>query len=247
MSVNIAYDSSVFIDRSIESVFHTIGEAILLVLLIIFFFLRNFRATLIPLVTIPVSLIGAFALMFVLGFTINTLTLLALVLAIGLVVDDAIVVLENIYRHIEDGMPRREAAFKGAQEIGFAVVAMTITLAAVYAPVAFMTGRTGKLFVEFALTLAGAVLVSGFVALTLSPMMCSLLLRHEPRHGKAFVLVENFLTWMTQGYRRVLTLLLERRWIVMLVFLLVAASSVLLLKSLKSELAPIEDLSLIHI
>ncbi len=241
MSVNIAYDSSVFIDRSIESVFQTIGEAILLVLLIIFFFLRNLRATLIPLVTIPVSLIGAFALMFVLGFTINTLTLLALVLAIGLVVDDAIVVLENIFRHIEDGMPRREAAFKGAQEIGFAVVAMTITLAAVYAPVAFMTGRTGKLFVEFALTLAGAVLVSGFVALTLSPMMCSLLLRHEPRHGKAFVLIENFLEWLTHGYRRVLTTMLARRWIVMLGFMLIAASSVFLLKSLKSELAPVED------
>jgi multidrug efflux pump len=160
MTANIAYDSSVFIDRSIDAVFKTIGEAMLLVLLIIFFFLRNFRATLIPLVTIPVSLIGAFALMLVLGFTINTLTLLALVLAIGLVVDDAIVVLENIYRHIEAGMPRRQAAFQGAQEIGFAVVAMTITLAAVYAPVAFMTGRTGKLFVEFALTLAGAVLVS---------------------------------------------------------------------------------------
>lgn len=241
MNANIAYDSSIFIDRSIDSVFTTIGEAIVLVLLIIFFFLRNFRATLIPLVTIPVSLIGSFALMFMLGFTINTLTLLALVLAIGLVVDDAIVVLENIYRHIEEGMPRREAAFKGAQEIGFAVVAMTITLAAVYAPVAFMTGRTGKLFVEFALTLAGAVLVSGFVALTLSPMMCSLLLRHEEKHGQAYVLVERFLGWLTQGYRRVLTASLNRRWIVMLAFALVAVSSVFLLKALKSELAPIED------
>jgi multidrug efflux pump len=241
MNANVAYDSSIFIDRSIDSVFTTIGEAIILVLLIIFFFLRNFRATLIPLVTIPVSLIGAFALMFMLGFTINTLTLLALVLAIGLVVDDAIVVLENIYRHIEEGMPRREAAFKGAQEIGFAVVAMTITLAAVYAPVAFMTGRTGKLFVEFALTLAGAVLVSGFVALTLSPMMCSILLKHEEKHGKAYVLVEQFLDWMTQGYRRVLTASLNRRWIVMLAFALVAMSSVFLLKALKSELAPIED------
>ena len=241
MNANVAYDSSIFIDRSIDSVFTTIGEAIILVLLIIFFFLRNFRATLIPLVTIPVSLIGAFALMFMLGFTINTLTLLALVLAIGLVVDDAIVVLENIYRHIEEGMPRREAAFKGAQEIGFAVVAMTITLAAGYAPVAFMTGRTGKLFVEFALTLAGAVLVSGFVALTLSPMMCSILLKHEEKHGKAYVLVEQFLDWMTQGYRRVLTASLNRRWIVMLAFALVAMSSVFLLKALKSELAPIED------
>jgi multidrug efflux pump len=241
MNANVAYDSSIFIDRSIDSVFTTIGEAIILVLLIIFFFLRNFRATLIPLVTIPISLIGTFALMFMLGFTINTLTLLALVLAIGLVVDDSIVVLENIYRHIEEGMPRREAAFKGAQEIGFAVVAMTITLAAVYAPVAFMTGRTGKLFVEFALTLAGAVLVSGFVALTLSPMMCSILLKHEEKHGKAYVLVEQFLNWMTQGYRRVLTASLNRRWLVMLAFALVAVSSVFLLKALKSELAPVED------
>ena len=241
MRADIAYDSSIFIDRSIDSVFTTIGEAIILVLLIIFFFLRNFRATLIPLVTIPVSLIGAFALMFMLGFTINTLTLLALVLAIGLVVDDAIVVLENIYRHIEDGMPPRQAAFQGAQEIGFAVVAMTITLAAVYAPVAFMTGRTGKLFVEFALTLAGAVLVSGFVALTLSPMMCSVLLKHEEKHGKAYVRVEQFLNWMTEGYRRVLTLALAKRWIVMLAFALVALSSVFLLKALKSELAPVED------
>jgi multidrug efflux pump len=245
MTVNIAYDSSVFIDRSIDSVFKTIGEAILLVLAIIFFFLRNIRATLIPLVTIPVSLIGSFALMFMLGFTINTLTLLALVLAIGLVVDDAIVMLENIYRHIEEGMPRMQAAFLGAKEIGFAVVAMTITLAAVYAPVAFMTGRTGKLFVEFALTLAGAVIVSGFVALTLSPMMCSLLLKHEEKHGKAFVAIENFLEAMTAGYRRVLTGLLDRRWIVMLAFALVALSSVVLFKSLKSELAPIEDRGII--
>jgi multidrug efflux pump len=241
MTASVAYDSSVFIDRSIDAVFKTIGEAMLLVLLIIFVFLRNFRATLIPLVTIPVSLIGAFALMLVLGFTINTLTLLALVLAIGLVVDDAIVVLENIYRHIEEGMPRRQAAFQGAQEIGFAVVAMTITLAAVYAPVAFMTGRTGKLFVEFALTLAGAVLVSGFVALTLSPMMCSLLLKHETRHGQAYVWVENVLNGLTLGYRRVLTAALARRWLVMLAFALVAGANVLLLGALKSELAPIED------
>jgi multidrug efflux pump len=184
MTANIAYDSSVFIDRSIDAVFKTIGEAMLLVLLIIFFFLRNVRATLIPLVTIPVSLIGAFALMLVLGFTINTLTLLALVLAIGLVVDDAIVVLENIYRHIEEGMPRMQAAFLGAQEIGFAVVAMTITLAAVYAPVAFMTGRTGKLFVEFALTLAGAVLVSGFRRADAVADDVSLLLKHETRMAR---------------------------------------------------------------
>ena len=241
MRADIAYDSSIFIDRSIEAVFHTIGEAILLVLAIIFFFLRNFRATLIPLVTIPVSLVGAFALMFMLGFTINTLTLLALVLAIGLVVDDAIVVLENIFRHVEAGMPRLPAALLGAKEIGFAVVAMTLTLAAVYAPVAFMTGRTGKLFIEFALTLAGAVLVSGFVALTLSPMMCSLLLKHEDKHGRAFLAVERFLEWMTAGYQRVLTATLERRWVVLAGFVGVAVACVALLNVLKSELAPVED------
>lgn len=241
MTVDISYDSSIFIDRSIKSVFTTIGEAIVLVLAIIFFFLRNLRATLIPLVTIPVSLVGAFAIMFMLDFSINTLTLLALVLAIGLVVDDAIVVLENIFRHIEEGMPRREAAFKGAKEIGFAVVAMTLTLAAVYAPVAFMTGRTGKLFIEFALTLAGAVLVSGFVALTLSPMMCSVLLRHEEMHTKGFVLVENFLNWLNAGYRRVLSAALRQRWIVFIGFVVVALACGVLLKALKSELAPVED------
>jgi multidrug efflux pump len=241
MSVAYSYDNTTFIDRSIQSVFSTIIESVVLVILIIFFFLRNFRATLVPLVTIPVSLIGVFTLMFAMGFTINTLTLLALVLAIGLVVDDAIVVLENIFRHIEQGMSRRAAAFQGAKEIGFAVVAMTITLAAVYAPVAFMTGRTGKLFIEFALTLAGAVLVSGFVALTLSPMMCSLLLKHQEKHNRAFMAIEGFLDNISAGYKRMLTASLARRWIIMLLFLLVAAASVLLFKVMHSELAPVED------
>lgn len=241
MRVDISNDSTVFIDRSIKAVFSTIGEAVLLVAVIIFVFLRNWRAVMIPLVTIPVSLIGSFALMLLFGFSINTLTLLALVLAVGLVVDDAIVVLENIYRHIEAGMPRREAAFKGAREIGFAVVAMTITLAAVYAPVAFMTGRTGKLFTEFALTLAGAVLVSGFVALTLSPMMCSKMLRHEASHGWLYNGVERALEAMTRGYRGLLAAALGMRWAVMLLFVLVAGSAALLLGSLKSELAPVED------
>ncbi len=241
MEAKIAYDSSIFIDRSIEAVFKTIGEAILLVVLIIFFFLRNVRATLIPLVTIPVSLIGGFAIMFALGFTVNTLTLLALVLAIGLVVDDAIVVLENIFRHIEQGMDPRQAALLGAKEIGFAVVAMTLTLAAVYAPVAFMTGRTGKLFTEFALTLAGAVIVSGFVALTLSPMMCSLLLTHEKKHGRVFLAIEGFLHWVNDGYQRVLSASLKRRWVVLLAFAVVAGAGVFFLKALKSELAPVED------
>lgn len=241
MSMTIANDSTVFIERSIDAVFATIWEAVLLVAGVCLFFLRNWRAMLVPLVTIPVSLVGAFTLMFAFGFSINTLTLLALVLAIGLVVDDAIVVLENIYRHIEEGMEPVAAAFKGAKEIGFAVVAMTITLAAVYAPVAFMTGRTGKLFTEFALTLAGAVIVSGFVALTLSPMMCSKLLRHEPRHGPIYNGIERFLDWMTEGYRGVLAASLKARWLVMLVFALVAGSSVLLMGQLKTELAPQED------
>ena len=140
MEVRMANDSSIFIAESIKNVYETIGEAILLVVLIIFLFLRSIRATLIPLVTIPVSLIGAFALMYAFGFSINTLTLLALVLAIGLVVDDAIVMLENIYRHVEEGMPPVKAALVGSREISFAIIAMTITLAAVYAPIGFMTG-----------------------------------------------------------------------------------------------------------
>jgi len=241
VSVNIAYDSSVFIDRSIKAVLTTIAEAIALVALVIFVFLRSVRASLIPLVTIPVSLVGSFAVMYLFGFSVNTLTLLALVLAIGLVVDDAIVMLENIYRHVENGMAPFKAALVGSKEIGFAVVAMTLTLAAVYAPIAFMTGRTGKLFIEFALTLAGAVLVSGFVALTLSPMMCSKLLRHETRHGRLYNLVERALAGLTQGYRRALVASLDARWLVLGVGAVVAAASVLLFNSLKQELAPVED------
>jgi len=241
MKLIIAYDTSVFIDRSIKSVFSTIGEAVLLVVLVIFFFLRSLRATLIPIVTIPVSLIGTFALMYVMGFTINTLTLLSMVLAIGLVVDDAIVMLENIFRHIEDGMPRREAAIQGAREIGFAIVAMTLTLASVFAPLAFATGRTGRLFIEFALTLAGAVLVSGFIALTLSPMMCSLLLRHQEKHSWIYNLVESWIVAVTNGYRRALTWTLHHRWVVIGSWVMVLGLGVLLFTQLKSELAPIED------
>ncbi len=241
MKITIAYDSSVFIDRSIKSVFTTITEAVLLVTLVIFFFLRNLRATLIPLVTIPVSLVGAFALMYLFGFTVNTLTLLAMVLAIGLVVDDAIVVLENIFRNIEKGMERVPAAIKGTKEIGFAVIAMTLTLAAVYAPLAFATGRTGRLFIEFALALAGAVIVSGFVALTLSPMMCSKLLRHEPKHSAAYRLVERWLDGLTSGYARALSWTLTHRWIVVLSWFAVAGLGALFFSFLRAELAPLED------
>lgn len=236
-----ANDNSIFIDRSIKSVYQTIAEAVVLVALVVFIFLRTLRASIIPLVTIPVSLIGAFALMAAAGFTVNTLTLLALVLAIGLVVDDAIVVLENIFRHIEEGLEPFQAALKGAKEIGFAVVAMTLTLAAVFAPLAFTPGRTGRLFTEFALTLAGAVIVSGFVALTLTPMMCSKLLRHNPKPTRFDQGMERVLVALSDRYASALRFVLGRRWLVVLVMLASGAYSWWLFSHAKSELAPLED------
>ncbi len=241
LTVVQANDNAVFIDRSIKSVFRTVAEATGLVALVVFVFLRTLRASIIPLVTIPVSLIGSFALMSLAGFTINTLTLLALVLAIGLVVDDSIVVLENIFRHIEEGLTPFQAAIKGAREIAFAVVAMTLTLAAVFAPLAFTPGRTGRLFVEFALTLAGAVIVSGFVALTLTPMMCSKLLRHNPKPGWFDRGMESVLTGVTRGYGTALSFVLGQRWIVLIVMAAAAGGSWWLFSAAKSELAPIED------
>ncbi|KRE09888.1 multidrug transporter AcrB [Bosea sp. Root381] len=241
MSINTSYDTSIFIDRSIKAVYTTIAEAVVLVVLIIFIFLRSLRATLIPLVTIPVSLVGAFALMYALGFTVNTLTLLSMVLAIGLVVDDAIVVLENIHRHIENGVEPTKAAIRGINEIAFAVVAMTLTLVAVYAPMAFSTGRTGQLFIEFALTLAGAVLVSGFVALTLTPMMCAKLLRHHESHGRLYNVLERGFNGMASGYRRSLRFALSIRPVIVLLALGVAGASYFLFTNLRSELAPVED------
>ena len=236
-----ANDNSVFIDRSIKSVYTTVAESVVLVALVVFVFLRTLRASVIPLVTIPVSLVGSFALIAVAGFTINTLTLLALVLAIGLVVDDAIVVLENIYRHIEEGMTPFQAALKGVREISFAVVAMTLTLTAVFAPLAFTPGRTGRLFGEFALTLAGAVIVSGFVALTLTPMMCSKLLRHNPKPNRFDRGMEALLVAVTHGYTRTLNGVLSQRWIVLIVMAASAGASWWLFSTAKSELAPLED------
>ncbi|HYW57814.1 MAG TPA: efflux RND transporter permease subunit [Polaromonas sp.] len=263
MTVDIANDNSVFIDRSVRNVYVTIAEAVALVALVIFVFLRTLRASIIPIVTIPVSLVGTFALMALAGFTINTLTLLALVLAIGLVVDDAIVMLENIYRHIEEGLDPFSAAIKGAREIGFAIVTMTATLVAVYAPLAFTPGRTGRLFVEFALALAGAVVVSGLVALTLTPMMCSILLKHNPKPNWFDSSMERWLTalsdryarairWVvTSRYRapdqkrgmggRVKSALLQARWIVVGVMLICAAAIALVFPSMKQELSPLED------
>jgi multidrug efflux pump len=242
VKVQIANDNAVFIERSIAAVYKTIAEAMLLVAVVVFVFLRHLRAAVIPLVTIPVSLIGNFALMALAGFTINTLTLLALVLAIGLVVDDAIVVLENIFRHVEEGMEPFQAALRGAREIGFAVVAMTLTLAAVYAPLVFTPGRTGRLFVEFALTLAGAVVVSGFLALTLTPMMCSKLLKHESQPNRFDRVMEYLLGGLTNGYTAALRWVLSgHRWLVVLAMLASAAGSMWLFLNAKSELAPMED------
>ena len=236
-----ANDNSVFIDRSIKAVYRTVIEAVVLVALVVFIFLRTLRASIIPLITIPVSLIGAFALIAVAGFTVNTLTLLALVLAIGLVVDDAIVVLENIFRHIEDGLSPFQAAIKGVREISFAVVAMTLTLAAVFAPLAFTPGRTGRLFGEFALTLAGAVVVSGFVALTLTPMMCSKLLRHASHPTRFDRGMERLLNAVSSRYASLLRWSLAHRWLVVLVMGASAGGSVWLYSTAKSELAPYED------
>ena len=241
VSASIGFDSTVFIDRSIENVFKTILEAIGLVLIIIVLFLHSLRAALIPIVTIPVSLVASFAIMYATGLTVNTLTLLAMVLAIGLLVDDAIVVLENIFRHIEEGMKPFDAAIRGAREIGFAVIAMTLTLAAVYAPIAFTPGRTGRLFLEFAVTLAGAVIVSGFVALTLTPMMCSKLLKHQEHKNLFGRIVEGFLGALEAGYKASLRMALKLRWLVLLLALAVGAGGGWILLQLKSELSPTED------
>ena len=251
VNIEVANDSSVFIEKSIEAVFTTIFEAAALVSLVIFVFLRTLRASIIPLITIPVSLVGTFALMALFGFSINSLTLLALVLAIGLVVDDSIVVLENIYRYIEMGMEPFAAAIKGVREIGFAVVAMTLTLVAVFAPLAFTPGRTGRLFAEFALALAGSVMVSGVVALSLSPMMCSKLLKHNAHPSWFDRGMGHVLDGITAGYGRFLrwtltawrfgSVTLSRRWLVVGVMALAAYGSYHLFINAKSELAPMED------
>ncbi|MDP1628519.1 efflux RND transporter permease subunit [Parvibaculum sp.] len=241
MSSAVGYDTSIFIAESISSVYETIGEAIVLVVLVIFVFLRTLRASFIPVVTIPISLITSFAIMLMLGFSINTLTLLAMVLAIGLVVDDAIVMLENIYRHIEEGMTPFDAAIAGSKEITFAVIAMTLTLAAVYAPVGFAEGRTGKLFLEFALTLAGTVVVSGFVALTLTPMLCSKLLRHEVNEGRIQRWLSTQLDKIDAGYKRMLGRALAMNRVIVGIAAAVALSCVGLFFLLQQELAPVED------
>ncbi|MDP9137446.1 MAG: efflux RND transporter permease subunit, partial [Pseudomonadota bacterium] len=237
----IAYDATIFIKESIKEVAKTLGEAALIVIVVIFLFLGSLRSTFIPIITIPLSLIGVLMVLLAMGYSINLLTLLALVLAIGLVVDDAIVVVENVYRHIENGLKPFDAALQGAREIALPVIGMTITLAAVYAPIGFTSGLTGALFREFAFTLAGAVVISGVVALTLSPMMASKLLRHhESKRG-----FTGFLDRMFDGlralYQRRLhnTLNYRPATIFMLVCVLVATG--LMYRTTAKELAPEED------
>ncbi len=243
MRLDVAYDSSVFISDSIHEVRDTLFIAIVLVVLVIFFFLKSFRATIVPTLAIPASIIGTFAFAYFMGFSINILTLLALVLAIGLVVDDAIVMLENIFRHMEMGKSRRRAAFDGAREIGFAIVATTITLVAVFIPVAFLTGSIGRLFREFGLSVAVAVLISGFVALTLSPMLCSKLLKpiHGTGKGWASRSFDAFFSWLEGTYEWSLRYALRRRGLVIASALLAVGVSVVIFRLMPQELVPVED------
>ena len=241
LNATIAYDSTKFIRASIQEVAKTLIEAAVIVIVVIFLFLGNLRSTFIPIVTIPLSLIGVMIALYALDYSINLLTLLALVLGIGLVVDDAIVVVENIHRHIEEGMTPFDAAIRGAHEIALPVVAMTITLAAVYAPIGFVSGVTGALFREFAFTLAGAVIVSGFIALTLSPMMCSKLLRHDQHQGWFGRLVDRTFDRLRQAYQRRLHATLNFRALTALILVGVLALTAVMYRSTPQELAPEED------
>ena len=241
LEVKIAYDATEFINASIWEVGKTLGEAAVIVVVVIFLFLGNFRATLIPVVTIPLSLVGVALVLLALGYSINLLTLLALVLAIGLVVDDAIVVVENIHRHIEDGMKPFDAAIMGAREITGPVIAMAITLAAVYAPIGFTSGLTGALFREFAFTLAGSVVISGIVALTLSPMMTSKLLKEHDKEGWFGLLVERVFGAIQRFYRRRLDGTIRQRSVFAWIAVLTVVLSGVLYQAINRELAPAED------
>ena len=241
MQVNILYDSTIAINESIHEVIKTILEAAAIVLVVITLFLGSFRAVIIPIITIPLSLIGVVMMMDMFGFSINLMTLLAMVLAIGLVVDDAIVVLENVDRHIKEGEEPFRAAIIGTREIAVPVIAMTVTLAAVYAPIALMGGITGSLFKEFALTLAGAVFVSGIIALTLSPMMCAKMLRANETPSKFESTVHHLLDRMTARYDSMLHAVMQKRIVVILFAVIVFGSLPLLFKFIPSELAPSED------
>ncbi|HJR72416.1 MAG TPA: efflux RND transporter permease subunit [Luteimonas sp.] len=240
---SIPYDSTEAIQDAIDEVVSTIIEAVVIVIVVIFLFLGSLRSVLIPAVTVPLSLIGSLFLMLLMGFTINLLTLLAMVLAIGIVVDDAIIVLENIHRHIEEGMSPYDAAIKGAQELAWPVVAMTTTLVAVYLPIGFQGGLTGVLFTEFAFTLAGSVLLSGVIALTLSPMMCAKILKPhaEGSKGKLEAWLDARFDWLRHGYQRKLHGALETKAVIALFGIIVLVSCAFLYITAPKEPAPLED------
>ena len=241
VDTHIVYDSTKFIQSSIDEVTRTLIEAVTIVIVVIFLFLGSVRSVLIPVVTIPLSIIGGCMLMLALGFSINLLTLLAMVLAIGLVVDDAIVVVENVHRHIEEGLTPVQASLVGAREIAGPVIAMTITLAAVYAPIGFLAGLTGSLFREFAFTLAGAVVISGVIALTLSPMMCSMILKPHGSQGRFADFVDRTFTRIENAYGRRLDRTLDYRPVTALFALAVLGITAFLFLHTSSELAPEED------
>ncbi len=245
LAAHIPYDASVFIKDSIREVFTTLAEAVLIVLTVVFLTLGSMRAALVPAVVVPLSLIGAAFLMLLMGFSINLLTLLAMVLAIGLVVDDAIVVVENVHRHIENGESRLQAAILGARELAMPIIAMTTTLVAVYAPIGFMGGLVGTLFTEFAFALAGAVLISGVVALTLSPMLSARVLKPHGAPGRFEHGVERFFAGLARRYRRTLHGTLNYQPLTMLFAFAVLASIYFMFATSKNELAPTEDQSIL--
>lgn len=246
IEIGIGFDTTQYIRQSIREVGETLLLALVLVVSIIFLFLRSWRSTLIPTVAIPISLIGGFFIMDMAGFSINVLTMLAMVLAIGLVVDDAIVVLENIYSKIEQGMTPHDAAIEGTREVFFAVVATTIALAAVFTPLLFMGGLIGRLFTEFGIVMAGTVIISSFVALSLAPMLCSKLLR-SGRPSRFYRITEPVFNGLTNGYRALIGGFLRVRWLAFPALLLCGAAAWLVFTRLESELAPIEDRSRLRI
>ena len=243
IETSITFDNTRFVRASVSEVQSTIYEALLIVIAIIFLFLRNVRTTIIPVIAIPVSLVGTFFFMYLFGFSINVLTLLAIVLAVGLVVDDAIVVVENIFVKIERGMNPREAGIKGSNELYFAVISTTITLVSVFLPVVFMEGMTGKLFREFSVVLAISVVISSFVALTLTPMLSTKLLKKKERNNWFYTVTEPFFEWMNGFYSRSLDSFLRNRWIVWVIMGVSLGSVYFLFGSVRSELAPLEDRS----
>ncbi|HFI4796935.1 TPA: efflux RND transporter permease subunit [Elizabethkingia anophelis] len=239
----VGFDFTQSVRESIKEVEETLFIAFGLVVIIIFLFLRDWRSTIIPVIAIPVSILSAFFIMYIAGFSINVLTLLGLVLAIGLVVDDAIVVLENIYKKIEEGMPPIQAAFKGSKEIYFAVISTTITLAAVFLPIVFMGGISGQLFKEFAIVVSGSVLISAFVALTLTPMLSAYFLKKKEGPGWFHRVTEPFFVRMNNGYARLLTTFMRFRWMAWIFLIITTVLIYFVGKKLPSELAPIEDRS----